>query len=519
VSDEIDRFYLPFFPAENAEMSTLIRACDSNIASSHSLQFSDELIRDIGGDITADFVRGFKDDQFGVRMEEVPLSLLRSSKDPLRVLTHLVDKTDEPLTEPFINAGMRSVIDRLVQIKELPSPTPGALVKTKELPQADPYVHSNYPSLDAFIQTASRGIVQVPSSEFLPELVFNVAFASPGSSIVVVAHSKKEIRLLESMLRERYPALLGRLDVHMSGREFRPNLDREHIGVIISTFAGLLSLDDFAQSHIVLIANTKQATFERANHALCQVGSRFKLFGVQYRNSPHNLEERATMMRWFGPDKILLEWGKRVRRPVGVEWIPNSLSCQSQTAKRMYWTNRNRNQLIANQARELKRLSELGRSINSLILTNNIPQFRQIAELLPNWSLEIGDETLLGSAGSEVQTRISEDRGNWRRNQNLIVLTKGEYKQRIPGYEYDVLIWAAGTKSIRAIPESWFYRRDDGSEPRPLHIVDIADDGTRLSKQCTQVRRDQYAERNIFPIGVNETTGRIDHFLRQIGRS
>ncbi len=499
-------------------MQSTLRPCATPEAdSSHCHKYSDELIQKIGGDIAVEVVRTVKDEQFGLRMEKTRESLLRSGSDPFDTLPHIARLSQEPLTIPFINAGMEPVIDRIVNKNELNIPNRASFIATRTLPPTDEGVGSKYPSLDAFVRANSRGTIEIQNPEFLDEVVFNIAIANPACSIIVVTRDKKQILSLYKRLISDHPSLIGRLNLNFSGKEFRPHEDKEHAGVILSTFDGLLTLDDFPKSHIVLLADARQSTFSRANHAVCQANSRFKLFGIQYRNSQLNLQESAMTMRWFGPRKIALNSHGRVRRTVGVHWEENTLVRLGRKPKPLFWANQKRNEMIS----DLALRSESGNAGESsktvVVLTNNPIQFGHLADLLEGWRLEIGDKQILRTVSHRHRKRVREQRGNWHVKKNCLALTEGKYSRKIRGWEFDVLIWAGGTTCIRKIPESWLYQRD-GGVPRPLHIIDIADTGTQFLNRCTRKRKLQFAERDIFSMGLDAATGRIDHFLSKIGR-
>jgi hypothetical protein len=89
-----------------------------------------------------------------------------------------------------------------------------------------------------------------------------------------------------------------------------------------------------------------------------------------------------------------------------------------------------------------------------------------------------------------------------------IVLTDARFR----GDGSDVVIWAGSGPFIDGIPGYWLFESCDSD--RPLLIIDFEDRFNRQMYEWGRSRRNSYAKRDIFDVGVDPVQGRINRFLR-----
>ncbi len=109
---------------------------------------------------------------------------------------------------------------------------------------------------------------------------------------------------------------------------------------------------------------------------------------------------------------------------------------------------------------------------------------------------------------------VGRTRRQWLSGTHQIVLASAAKQFR--GELTDVVVWAGGGTSIEAIPRSWFSTHDPSR--KPLLIVDLLDGHNSTTQRLSRDRRRAYLRRDIFPVDLSASQGRLAMFLsRQIG--
>ena len=183
---------------------------------------------------------------------------------------------------------------------------------------------------------------------------------------------------------------------------------------------------------------------------------------------------------------------------------------------RFVWKNNVRNQEIARVAKQVAdQPAGVGRtSANVAVLVDTLDHAVELAKFLPEWPVWAKDIKGIHKMPSSFRTRLVREPKQLSLHRRHIVLS-GAAKSYQGAYDLDAVIWAGGSPSVQAIPESWLYSRPQ--DMKPLVIIDFEDQcKDKFNRPVSRSRRKQYSSRDIFEIGTPPAEGRIRRFLKEL---
>lgn len=477
------------------------------------LSVSEDVIRQLG-DLRGRCLVTVDDPQHGVEVRQSTKSLLRAA-----------DGSRIP------NAGLFRSLQfiaqkRRIQLRRRITP---AIITLPE-PVCLEFLH--FPQAAQFLFQNMLGRIGLQPGILLDDVLADLAFAFPTTRIVVLGEHVRQIeRIEESLLTKGVRACRASMAGAFGTTD---DADESLPQVICSTPREAANLD-FATAGIVILLDASTCQHEAMQLTLSQMDAAFRLFGFFHLTHKVAPSAADAMMATFGPDILLLQSLGVVRREVNVAWVPvpppavDLEPSDPAFGKKCYWQHERRNRRIKQLADRLRASSPLDRrtfgEVASLfdepgyvppsitILVDRPLHAVELSRLLPDWPVIADDDSLAGMDSRFCET-VVRTRRQLLSGTHQIVLASAAKQFR--GEMTDVVIWAGGGTSNDAIPRSWFSTHDPTR--KPLLIVDLLDEHNPTTQQLSLDRRRAYLQRDIFPVDISASQGRLAMFLsRQKG--
>lgn len=507
----------------------------------HVISLDDEAFELMGSYAIARKRVPTSDPDHGYNVEEIRESLLRG-----RVL---VQSGGVELHDRVANAGMIELLNYLATKRRINLQgrfhTPIAT-----LPDSSALDHLSYRSLPQFLSGHPRGLIRMPRSCSLAEVVADVRAAFPSRRILVLGRVEplRELQVaLPNLLSQRMASVDDPIALVSDGERFSPPENEDFPKLLLSTPIAAADLDS-EKCDIVLLLDALHCTHATMQNVLAQVDARFRLFGFVDANRKLKSHEQARLHQVFGFNQIDLMSRERVRRPVhyamvrqggdapqNAVWmkptLPGRRSAASVNSLAAYTHHHARNATICRLAKVLRFRSPLNNSkfrdirrwlsdrcrdpLNVTIAVDRLDHAIQLGKRLPDWPIIAGNKNSLHDISPRIRHRIKTDSKRWLPGDQQIVVA--EEAKSFGGNHSDVVIWASGGTAVATIPASWMFSQSNPE--RPMLIVDLLDDFAPIAKQWSMRRFCHLEARDVFRVGTSAAIGRIERFIRAEGGS
>jgi len=458
--------------------------------------------------------------------------LLPSSRDELRLekgwrsLLYRCDYHDSHCVR-IPNAGLFSSLSLRAQqrgcrlIRRI-SPAIRALPEPRRLADL------RHPQIACFARQETLGRIGICGGIKPEYVIIDLARAYPEAKIVVLGDRLRQLDRIVDFLRRH----LIHAGCSSTGRPYviPDDIDDDQLPqVMCMTPIGAGDLD-FATADIVLVLDAYACAHDRMQLALSQVDAQFRLFGLvdlDRRSSPSPSQTDAAFAV-FGPKMIDVLGSQSVRRETCVAWMstpPPRIKCPQNDpdfARLCYWQHHRRNKQIRRLALALRSRSAVDPQVPSdvarfanncnrppsvTILVERPLHAAALSDLLPDWPVVISDDALRGVRGS-FRHRVERLRSAWLTGEQQIVLSDagGSFRGEIT----DIVIWAGGGRAAQ-IRRQWLGQQFGVN--KPLLIVDFLDEHNRNARRLSRQRRREYNDRNMYPVGISASQGRMATFL------
>ena len=230
------------------------------------VQFGQEVIDLIGGDINTERIEGIADPNHGYRVVRRQESLLIPQQE--------IDPVLGPVREPLPNAGMIPVVRSLLRDKGLEFEVRSG---RRDLPEAN-FRRAQYPSLINFVIGNSHGVV---ISHDKSAVIYEILRVFPGISIRVIG---SKFRRLYRCCNQVAKLKKGndRFNLHLicDSRPIQEIDDEPITGAVFSTFDEVCTAE-LSTADIVIFLDAAECTHKRAQQgALITTDGNFRLFGL-----------------------------------------------------------------------------------------------------------------------------------------------------------------------------------------------------------------------------------------------
>ncbi len=375
--------------------------------------------------------------------------------------------------------------------------------------------------LPQFLTEHARGRIRVGVGVDLPLLLANISLAAPEAKIIVLASHANE---LDSLV-EGWNHASGKGPFSLSTRE-------GGAGVRVATFLNGENVADDVQFHeydLAIVLNAEDVCHEVAQRALSEQGARFKLLGIERASTRPAPRESDLMLAALGPAVFEIPTEGVGAAQVQTAFvtirpprIPPHLQ-QTELHRAGYWRHHQRNRRIGRLAEGLANgdaeiihsqpdiagwWTATGcRPLQTVLIAANLQHAIALLQQLPPTA------RLATSAGdSEIASLPKGQRQliNARRAHQWGHLLVSEGRFRWSARHTDCVVNAAGGPGI---PEGPTFLSSDTPRRRVL-IVDFNDRHQHQLQRWSQQRRQRYADRGWYRVGVDELTGRIQAFLQ-----
>lgn len=448
------------------------------------------------GDLTVKQLVAIQEDEHGYSIAKQRHSLLRS-----------------PEGFRIPNAGCLPAIQMLaeqhgIEIQVYACPA----ITCLPLPQA--FEGQQHSRMAQFVCANNNGIIRIPQRSDAADVILEIAQAFPAQRIIVLHKNVKPLHKIASKIKPYY----HRVKVAYGTQSVQYD-EYDHIPrIICSTFIEVADID-FATSDIVIFLDANHVVHERAQLLLEQIDARFSLFGIERAGGSSSSYEIGKKMAVFGPNIIDLRSNGLMRRTTAVKWLRHehpSVRCsisKPEFRRVCIWNNKSRNRRIVNTANHLLETLRSGSRTDYCsvtILVNCIEHADKLLEELPNWPIVCDIEKISHLRG-KVRTAIKRGRQIIDTSHQIVL---SDAAHRFSGHFTDAVIFAGAGPSVEAIPHSWLYEQ---SNQERMLIYDFEDQFNSKMKEWSNVRRQKYADRDIFDVGVSTAYGRTQNFLRWLG--
>lgn len=419
-------------------------------------------------------------------------------------------------TEGFLipNAGCLSAVQILaeqygIEIHVNACPT----ITCLPLPVA--FEGQQLPRMAQFVCAKNNGIIRIPQRSDAADVILEIAQAFPAQRIIVLHRDVKSLHQIASKIKPYY----HRVQVAYGTQSVQFD-EYDHIPrIICSTFIETTEID-FATSDIVIFLDANHAVHERAQLLLEQIDARFSLFGIERAGGSSSSYEIGKKMAVFGPNIIDLRSNGLMRRTTAVNWLRHEypiIECnlkRKEFSRLCIWNNKSRNRRIVKTANHLLETLRSGSSTDYCsvtILVDNIEHADKLLKELPDWPIVCNIEKISHLRG-KVRAAIKRG-GQIFDTSHQIVLSDAAH--RFSGHFTDAVIFAGAGPSVEAIPHAWLY--EQSNQDRLMLIYDFEDQFNSKMEEWSNARRQKYADRDIFDVGVSTAYGRTQNFLRWLG--
>ena len=392
--------------------------------------------------------------------------------------------------------------------------------------------------LAQFVRLQDRGLIRLPKSFDESAITRELAAAYPAQKIIVLSSKVTTLEKLARRLCKDCTSDEAREQIAVNHGQcpLALDVDQEMPHVTCSTYREAASLD-FATSDLVLFVDAYECVHGLAQQALEVMDAQFRLFGIVRAGRSVSPYEEAITMRVFGFELLDLMSHGRTRRDVHVAWVRHNqppIHLERKTSDfdfRCLFHNARRNRVIAKIAKAL----DAGTPIDAhkypdvaewcdanghgphrvIVLVDRLDHAVALERKLPGWPIITSKGTSFRGYPGSVRNRLKRGQSiwaggsPWEYGQRQIVLT--DAPPSFAGYYSDVVIWAGSGPWAAPIPGAWLGERC-GSHC-PLLVVDFFDLFNPQTQQWSWQRRDDYAQQDIFDVGVHPVLGRMERFL------